>query len=735
MPLDTRIALGAQPLQIESPLAQYGQAVGIQNAMQQNQLGQMQMSAAQRAMQEEEGIKNFLSTNPDLNDVANQRRLLAFGSKGLAYGKAISEQKKASLDVDKTTAEILGLNQKNFTALNPPIRAAAGGIPGITAYVEAMYADPVLGTLAKKVKPKEQALKENIEMYTKDPDQWITAHSNLEGAQMLDALKMNAERVAERDRIASLPPLPAAAPTGTVNDARAALAVPGAQPVQARPVAAAGELVPVALNALAPAAAPVNALTGNETTLQAISVESKKLNDRLDVLDRMPFSKGKEDETKRIEARLKELNAPINLRADGTSIIPGKGALTAAAAPSDILRLQREEAALRAAGKTKEADVIAGQIKVKNQLRDDRAEMEKLVDAEIAARKNGELRKAADLAEQIAVKNQMRDDRTAAQKEQAVLDNPRSTAAQKATATSQLAKLNQLTDNRTETQKEFAVLADPNASKEAKDAATKRIAKLVDIPAKAVDGAIERYNFAKSNDGYKGSFTDFITLSTPKTTISLTQNAEKSYGTAFGGKIADLDVAKYDAAGRAPELAANANRVLSILNQGDVFVGPAATIKLNLARVLNAAGASNDEKIANTETLISGLGRNTLGMIKGSGLGTAQGFTDKDLQFLERVAGGSIDYNAQTLRTLTDLSHKAATASAETWNKRAKEIPASALGGTGISVEPIVVPARVTKAAAATRPAGVPAEWTLQVDAAGKKAYVSPDGKSFKEVP
>ena len=221
----------------------------------------------------------------------------------------------------------------------------------------------------------------------------------------------------------------------------------------------------------------------------------------------------------------------------------------------------------------------------------------------------------------------------------------------------------------------------------------------------------------------------------PPMQISLTQNAEKSYGTAFGGKIADQDAAKLDAATKAPELAVNANRVLASLNDGNVFVGPAATIKLNLARVLNAAGASNDEKIANTETLISNLGRNTLGMVKSSGLGTGQGFTDKDLQFLEKVAGGSIDYNAQTLRNLAELSHKAAEASAKSWNKRAKEIPASAIAGTGISTEAITVPARAAKAAAATRPAGVPADWALHTDAAGKKAYVSPDGKSFKEVP
>jgi hypothetical protein len=683
-------------------LAQYGQAVGIQNAMQQNQLGQMQMSAAQRAMQEEEGAKNFLSGNPDLSTPENQRRLLAFGKTGLAYGKAIAEQQKSKGEADKTAAEVLGLNQKNFTAINPPIRAAAGGIPGITAYVEAMYADPVLGALAARIKTKEQALKENIEMYTKDPDQWVTAHSNLEGAQMLEALKMGRENAAEKARVASLPPLPGAVPTGTVNDARAALVAPGAAPnfvtgvdsfgkigyaidgakvskeefdaaknayaagVQTQPVRSFGQAEPINAMAAAAAAGNVNALaapTGNEATLQAIAAESKKLRDRLDVLDRMRPSPGRDDEIKRREARLKEISAPINMRADGTTIIPGAGTLTAAPAPSDILRMQHEAAALRASGDIAGADAIDNRVKKLNELADNR---------------------------------------TASQKEQAVLDDENATKTQKANATLQLAKLNHIPEKAmSDFERGLAASNLPEAEKN------------------------------KLRNAWLKSHSEHA----PPTQISLTQNAEKSYGTAFGGKIADLDVAKYDAASKAPELAANANRVLASLNDNNVFVGPAATIKLNLARVLNAAGASNDEKIANTETLISNLGRNTLGMVKSSGLGTGQGFTDKDLQFLERVAGGSIDYNAQTLRNLADLSHKAASASAESWGKRVKEIPASALGGTGISTETIIVPPRVTKAAATTRPAGVPAEWTLHTDANGKKAYVSPDGKSFKEVP
>jgi len=48
MPLDTRIALGGQPLQLESPIAQYGQLMNVVNAGTQNQLAQMQMQEQQQ---------------------------------------------------------------------------------------------------------------------------------------------------------------------------------------------------------------------------------------------------------------------------------------------------------------------------------------------------------------------------------------------------------------------------------------------------------------------------------------------------------------------------------------------------------------------------------------------------------------------------------------------------------------------------------------------------------------
>jgi hypothetical protein len=183
-------------------------------------------------------------------------------------------------------------------------------------------------------------------------------------------------------------------------------------------------------------------------------------------------------------------------------------------------------------------------------------------------------------------------------------------------------------------------------------------------------------------------------------------------------------------------LAESANRIIDIVSRGDVFTGPVADIKLNIARVLNVAGANNQEKIANTEQLIASTGQSTLDAIKSAGLGTGQGFTDKDLKFLQGIAGGTIGLTPQTLTELATLQHRAASRSAAAWNKRSQEMPKEVLQGTGLSTTPISVPPLATGKAAgagAARPAGVGTNWTLERDAAGNTAWVSPDRKSFKE--
>jgi hypothetical protein len=217
----------------------------------------------------------------------------------------------------------------------------------------------------------------------------------------------------------------------------------------------------------------------------------------------------------------------------------------------------------------------------------------------------------------------------------------------------------------------------------------------------------------------------------PATTVNV--STEKKYGEAFGGKLADVDIGKMTTAENAPRMAESANRIIDLVKQGNVFTGPIADIKLNIARALNVAGASNEEKIANTEMLIAGTGQSTLDAIKGAGLGTGQGFTDKDLKFLQGVAGGTIGLTQKTLMDLATLQHRVATSSAAAWNKRVGEIPKEVVQGTGLSVTPIKVPPLSSVMGGAARPAGVGTNWTFESDAAGNKAWVSPDRKSFKE--
>jgi hypothetical protein len=216
--------------------------------------------------------------------------------------------------------------------------------------------------------------------------------------------------------------------------------------------------------------------------------------------------------------------------------------------------------------------------------------------------------------------------------------------------------------------------------------------------------------------------------------VTVTVGNEGKYGAQFASKVAEGDVVLRAAAQEAPAAAENANRILQTLATGKAIVGAGADIKLGIAKLLNIAGADNAEIISNTEGMVTSMAQNTLNAIKTSGLGTGQGFTDKDLKFLEAAKSGNINFQPDTIRRLAELSHKAAEATADKWNSRAREIPASAIQGTGVSLEPVRVLKRASSVTEGVRPSGVGANWTLLVDANGSKAWVSPDRKQIKEV-
>lgn len=192
-------------------------------------------------------------------------------------------------------------------------------------------------------------------------------------------------------------------------------------------------------------------------------------------------------------------------------------------------------------------------------------------------------------------------------------------------------------------------------------------------------------------------------------------STEKKYGERFGGLIAESDAAKLAAAEKAPEAAATADRIMDLIETGNVITGTGANARLQLAKALNLAGGTDSERIKNTEVLISSLAEATLGAIKSSNLGAGQGFTNADRDFLEKAKAGQITYDSKSLTELARLARLAAEKSAESWNTRVKQIPAAALEGTGISTEPVIVPKRGKKSDVSTSiPAGVdPALWNV----------------------
>jgi len=198
----------------------------------------------------------------------------------------------------------------------------------------------------------------------------------------------------------------------------------------------------------------------------------------------------------------------------------------------------------------------------------------------------------------------------------------------------------------------------------------------------------------------QAAFDRFQKSNKPNTSVNLSVSTEGKYGGAFAGKLAESDINLRDAAANAPDAAGNANRILEVLASGNIIAGPGAEWKLKAAKLLNASGLpgfvgkDNTELISNTEQLQKGLASQTLDAIKTSGLGAGAGFTNADRDFLEKARSGNIDMTPETLRRTAELARRSAEATAEKWNTRVRQIPKSAIQGTGLSVEPVALPSK-----------------------------------------
>jgi hypothetical protein len=181
-------------------------------------------------------------------------------------------------------------------------------------------------------------------------------------------------------------------------------------------------------------------------------------------------------------------------------------------------------------------------------------------------------------------------------------------------------------------------------------------------------------------------------LSAPKQIFNLGDKVQAKYGEALAGKVSEDDINKMKAAEKAPDLSKTADRILALVQDPQLITGFGAEFRLNAARALNIVGLSDDETVRNTELLVSTLGSQTLNAIQESGLGTGQGFTDKDRIFLQEAKAGRIEFSRDTLARMARLARKAAEKSAERWNERRKRMPTEVRDSMGLPEEVIIKP-------------------------------------------
>jgi len=193
--------------------------------------------------------------------------------------------------------------------------------------------------------------------------------------------------------------------------------------------------------------------------------------------------------------------------------------------------------------------------------------------------------------------------------------------------------------------------------------------------------SVQEYQVAQKDPNYQNWLREQANLKAPKTSVyNNMPPAESEYAKTFGAGVAKQDLALKDIAESADAVISNVKRQKDLLKTGNVITGFGADQRLALAQFGQAIGATGkgDDLVTNTQGLLAGRAGATLDAIKTSNLGSAQGFSNTDRDFLEKAKLGGIKYTAESLSRQLDLEEKVARAGAEKWNQRLKELPKSA---------------------------------------------------------
>lgn len=199
-----------------------------------------------------------------------------------------------------------------------------------------------------------------------------------------------------------------------------------------------------------------------------------------------------------------------------------------------------------------------------------------------------------------------------------------------------------------------------------------------------------------------GAKTSIAAAGAPKINV----NTDKSYFGQVADGLAKNDVAAIEAARSAPDRIASAQRVKQILQQNPI-TGTGAEARLGVAKAFATAGLVDPKQANATEALVTELAAQTLDSIKTSGLGSGQGFTDKDRNFLQDARSGRIEMTPQNIARIADLNEMSARATIARGNtviNKLRSAPGAGTMGQQLDVVEAPPPLKGAPSAAAPKP-------------------------------
>src|SRR5574343_498068 len=163
MAVNPAIAMGVRGIELADPLVQYGKIAAIQGAQQQNALAQMQMQQAQREVEQQNRLREFIPTMT----AENRNQLLGYGTAGRQVYESLLKGEKESRAAEKAAADIAATRMKEARNLLPSVGSPEAyanwrshtlqNLPGLANVIPEQYSpEAVRGLMLEADKALEQ---------------------------------------------------------------------------------------------------------------------------------------------------------------------------------------------------------------------------------------------------------------------------------------------------------------------------------------------------------------------------------------------------------------------------------------------------------------------------------------------------------------------------------------------------------------------------------------------------